>query len=413
MQLNHFYLSLQEYGLKKAKRPKDWLEAFFLLKQLLNEKDDGSRQVVFIDEMPWLDTPKSGFVTGLESFWNGWGSARKNLLLIVCGSATSWMRDKLINNYGGLYGRVTYEIDLSPFSLIETEDYFKDKGILFSRYDIAQSYMIVGGIPYYLNYFQKDLSLAQNIDFLFFEKHAKLFDEYERLFVSIFSNPAQIMSIVELLGKRRMGYTRNEISEKLAVSNGGNLTANLNALISSDFITKYVPFGFSGKQIYYKLIDPFCLFYLHFIKKPNRPTEGFWEEHVSSHEITTWRGLAFENVCFKHIQQIKEALSITGVISTESAWTQQKEGERDGTQIDMLIDRADNVVNLCEIKYYSDIFSVDKNYYMTMLHRRHVLQEVVPRKKAVRNTLITTYGVKRNEYSDIFSNVITLEELFR
>ena len=412
-QLDHFYLSLKEYGLTGEKRPSDWLEAFFLLRKLLRQKDDGNRQIVFIDELPWLDTPRSGFITGFESFWNGWGNSRHNLMVIVCGSATSWMKDKLINNYGGLYGRVTYEIRLSPFNFYETELFFKEKGVNFSRYDIAESYMIIGGIPYYLGYFNRSLSLAQNIDEIFFKEHAKLENEYNRLFNSIFTNPEHIKAIVELLGKKRMGYTKGEIANKLGVSNNGDLTKSLNALEASDFIIRYVPFGYSGKLIHYKLIDPFCLFHIHFMIAKGDCSAKYWSENLSSQQIVSWKGFAFENVCFQHIEQIKSALSISGISSSLSAWSPKGDDGKDGTQIDMLINRADNIVNLCEIKYYGDTFSVDKKLYMAMIHRINMLEQALPAKKSVRSTLITTYGIKRNEYSNIFTNVITLDDLYR
>ena len=411
-QLNQFYISLREYGLENEKKPKDWQEAFFLLRKLLQQKDDGSRQVVFIDELPWLDTPRSGFLTGLESFWNGWGSARHNLMVIVCGSATSWMRDKLINNYGGLYGRVTYEIYLSQFNLYETEQYFKERGIEFSRYDIAESYMVVGGIPFYLGYFKRGLSLPQNIDEIFFKQHAKLKDEYDRLFNSIFFNPERIKAIVELLANRRLGYTRKEIAESLNIANNGQLSEDLSALIVSDFVIKYVPFGYSGKQEHYKLVDNFCLFHLRFLKKRKSTSQNYWEENLSSNSIVSWRGYAFEDVCFNHIEQIKSALSIAGVNVEASAWSPKGEDGADGMQIDMLLCRADNIVNLCEIKYYSNLFNTDKKTYMQMMSRKESLQIMLAPTKSVRNTLITTFGLKQNEYSNVFTNVITLDDLF-
>ena len=191
-QLKHFYFSLQMQGMKKSKCPSSWMEAFFMLSQLLEAKDNGKRQVVFLDELPWMDTPRSGFITAFEGFWNTWGCHRDNLMLVVCGSANSWMLDNLVNSHGGLYGRTTYEVKLSPFKLGECEQFLKKKGIRMSRYDIVQSYMVLGGIPYYLGYMKKGLSLAQNIDLLFFEKDAKLRNEYDRLFASVFSNPEQI-----------------------------------------------------------------------------------------------------------------------------------------------------------------------------------------------------------------------------
>ena len=411
-QLDHFYLSLKDYGLINAKKPENWLEAFFLLRTLLKQKDTGERQVVFIDELPWLDTQRSGFITGFESFWNGWGASRNNLMVIVCGSATSWMMDRLINNYGGLYGRVTSEIYIAPFSLREVELFFEERGIGLSRYDIVGSYMAVGGIPFYLGYFNRQLSLAQNLDQLFFKPHARLKDEYRRLFASTFINADKIMAIVGILGKKRSGYTRKKIAEKLKVPNNGKLSEELHALISNGFVAQYVPFGYSGKQVHYKLTDPFCLFYIHFMKNINNSSSRFWEENLSSGQVVSWKGYAFENVCFNHISSIKSALSINGINSNESAWFFTGEKGEDGAQIDMLIDRADNIVNLCEMKYYSDVFDVDKELYMKMLHRKRMLEEKIPARKTVINTLITTFGITKNEYGNIFSNVITLDDLF-
>ena len=327
-QLQAFYYSLISHGMKKDHCPSDWLEAFFMLEMFLQKIDDGSRQLIFLDELPWMDTPKSGFITGLESFWNNW-ACHRNVMLIVSGSATSWMRDKLINNHGGLYGRVTWEIKLEPFNLKECELLFKENKINLSRYDIVQSYMIFGGIPYYLGYFKRGRSLAQNVDDLFFAKGAKLSMEYDRLFASVFTNPDMMKALT--------GYTE-----------GGTLSEALKALIVSDFIIKYVPFGYSKREEHYKLVDPFCIFYLDFIEKNGMIPETFWLSNVTSPPIITWRGHAFENVCFNHIEQIKKALGISGISTTQSAWTKMGE-EYKGTQIDMIISRKDNIVNMCEM----------------------------------------------------------------
>ena len=247
LQLDHFYNSLVLQGMEKCEKPTNWLDAFLLLEKFLQSKDDGSRQVVFLDELPWLDSPKSGFIRAFEAFWNTWGCHRKNLMVIVCGSANSWIQDKLLNNHGGLYNRVTYEIKLSPFSLKECEDFYKSNNVKLSRYDIVQSYMIFGGIPYYMGYINPEMSLAQNVDKLFFAKNAVLRDEYNRLFASVFTNPEAVKNIVQLLYTRNAGFTRREIVERLKITDGGSFSRNLNALISSDFITKYVPFGY-GKE---------------------------------------------------------------------------------------------------------------------------------------------------------------------
>ncbi len=411
LQLEHFYNSLVLHGMEETEKPKSWMEAFLLLEKFLQKIDDGARQLVFLDELPWLDTARSGFIRAFEGFWNTWGCHRKNLMVIVCGSANSWIQDKLINNHGGLYNRVTYEMKLSPFTLSECEEFYESSHVRLSRYDIVQSYMIFGGIPYYMGYVNGELSLAQNIDHLFFARNAALRDEYDRLFASVFVNPGALKSIVQLLYTRNAGFTRREITEKLGITDGGRLSRNLNALIASDFIVKYVPFGLNKREEHYKLIDPFCIFYLHFINGQRRVNEKFWQQNVTSAPVTIWRGFAFENVCFNHVHQIKRALGISGVISAHSAWS-KKSGDEAGTQIDLLISRNDNVINMCEMKYYGGKFSVDKNYYAVILRRQEILAEEVSRKAAIRSTLITTFGLLHNEYSGVFTNVITLDDLF-
>ena len=410
-QLEQFYYSLLRQGMKRSHRPANWLEAFFMLEMLLQEKDNGTRQVVFLDELPWLDTPRSGFITALEGFWNNWCCNRHNLMLIVCGSASSWILDKLINNHGGLYGRITHEIRLSPLNLCETEAFFREKGVRLSRYDIAQSYMILGGIPYYLGYFEPGLSLAQNIDMLFFNSQAKLKDEYHRLFTSVFDSPEYMKKLVEFISRRSKGYTRKELVEEGGFSEGTRLTDALRALIAGDFVVRYVPFGHSKKEIHYKLSDPFCVFWLHFLSDPRQKSSNFWQAIQESPRGNAWKGLAFEQVCFHHIDQIKAKLGISGIRTNESAWILKSE-ESIGTQIDLILDRGDNVINACEIKFSGKIYSVDQNYYHLLLHRCELLRESVPRRKTVLNTLITTFGLVYNEYSGIFSGVVTMDDLF-
>ena len=409
-QLRAFYYSLISQGMKKEHCPKDWLEAFFMLEMYLQSRDDGARQIVFLDELPWMDTPKSGFITAFESFWNSW-ACHRNVMVIISGSANSWIQDKLINNHGGLYGRVTYEIKLEPFTLRECELLFRERGIGLSRYDIVQSYMIFGGIPFYLNYFQRGFSLAQNVDALFFEQGAKLHPEFDRLFSSVFVNPEMMIKIVRSLSAKSTGLTRNEISRKTGISEGGGLTDALKALIVSDFVIKYTPFAESRREALYKLTDPFCIFYLRFVEKRDTLPDRFWHENVVSQPIVSWRGFAFENVCFCHIGQIKRALGISGISSTQSAWRNQAEGDR-GTQIDLVISRKDHIVDMCEMKFYSSVFSVDKKYDLLIRHRRSVLGTVIPKKSAVHSVLITTYGIKENEYRWVFDNVITMDDLF-
>lgn len=412
-QLRQFYFSLQLSGMAKSKCPSTWFDAFFMLEMWLQSKDDGSRQVVFLDELPWMDTPKSGFMTAFEGFWNNWACHRPNLMLIVCGSANSWILDNLINNHGGLYGRVTYEIRLSPFSLAECEDFFKSAGVNLSRYDIVQSNMIVGGIPYYLNCFQRGLSLSQNIDGLFFSEYPRLRDEFDRLFASIFSNPEEMKRVVRFLARRRAGFTRSELVEGLKTTDSGAFSKMLKALVASDFIISYIPFGENRRNAHYRLVDPLCIFYLKFVEGKENMDQEFWTHGQSNQSLISWRGLAFEDVCLRHVSQIKAALGIQGVSSTVSTWTNIGDGVQEGTQIDLLIMRKDNVVNLCEMKFYNDTFHVDKNYWQTMMRRQNLLSSQLPRRMAVNNVLISTFGLADGEYSGVFQNSVVLDDLFR
>ena len=410
-QLKHFYNSLLLKGMKKEECPDNWLDAFLMLELFLESKNTSEKQVIFLDELPWMDTPKSGFITAFEGFWNTWGCHRDNLIVIVCGSATSWITDNLINSHGGLYNRLTFEMKLSPFTLGECEQYFISEGIKLSRYDITQAYMITGGIPYYLSYFKKGKSLPQNIDELFFVKNAKLKNEFERLFFSIFNRPEMMIDIIRFLSTRNAGFTRNELAEGIGYSSGGTFSQALNALIESDFIVKYIPFGYSKRKEHYKLVDPFCMFYIKFVGNKNKLNETFWQNNQVAQSVVSWRGFAFESVCFNHIDQIKQTLGISGVSATCSAWS-KKEDDLDGTQIDLIIERKDNVVNMCEIKFYGNDFSMNEDYYKVLINRQELLSKELSPKVIIHNTLITTYGLKYNEYSSFFDNVITIDDLF-
>ena len=411
-QLKHFYRSLTEQGMEKHGCPSSWLDAFYMLEDLLSEKDDGKgRLLIFIDEIQWLDTPRAGFMTGLEAFWNGWACHRRNIMLIVCGSSTSWILDKVINNHGGLYDRVTRQINLKPFSLYECEKMFEDSGVEMSRYDMVQSYMMVGGIPYYMKYFSRELSFPQNIDAIFFDEGAPLRDEFNRLFSSLFVNPEVMLSIVTALSKKNRGLTRKELLNQTGLSDSGEFSNQLKALISGDFIIKYSSLG-NGREPFYKLTDPFCIFWLKFVKN-SKPGRTDWTGISESPSVTSWRGLAFENVCFNHIDAIKEALGIRGVSTEESMWSKIGDDDEAGTQIDLIIKRRDNVVNMCEAKFYSDEFAVNKDYHFKLIRRKNMLNELIPKKAVVHNTLITTYGLKPGEYASDFIHVVTMDDLFK
>ena len=407
-QLEHFASSLELYGIKVERKIEDWFDAFFNLTKYIMQCDRSTKKVIFIDELPWLDTKGSNFISAFEGFWNGFGCSRDDLLVIVCGSATSWIENELINNTRGLYGRVTYEIKLNPFTLKETKDFLESKNINFSLYDITQAYMIFGGIPYYLNYIDKKYSLAQNIDNLFFKNNALLLLEFDRLFNSIFTFSDKAKEIIKLLSTNSVGFTREEISKSLKISDGGGLSKYLNSLIASNFIIKYVPFGFSKRETHYKLIDPFCIFFIKFVLDKT-DVKNLWTEDSSSQKISSWRGYAFENVCFNHIDQIKFALGISSVSTNISAFYNKE----DGYQIDLIIERRDNIINLCEIKFYSDEFKITKDYFLKINRRTNLLMEKINKKYSIMNTLISTFGIYKNEYYYSFANSITLEDLFK
>ncbi len=411
-QLESFYYTLLNHGLEGFKAPKSWMEAFFQLEQLLQNQDNGSRQVVFIDELPWMDTPRSGFLPAFENFWNGWCSGKDNIMLIVCGSATSWILSNLSRNKGGLYGRLTAEIKLSPFRLHECEEYFEQANVQMSQYDILQSYMVFGGIPYYLSYFQKGLSFEQNADRILFGQKPRLHDEYNRLFAAIFNNPEESKKVVNLLATRHTGFTREEISHLADIPIGGGLSCTLAALVESDFIMRYTPYRKPKTTVCYKLIDNFCLFWLKYVK-PNVHNANFINDNCTSDIMRAWHGIAFEEVCWQHIEQIKQALGISGVQTSLSAWSVRGDDGKDGVLIDLLIARNDNVVNLCEMKFSNTQYTIRKDEDMHLRRRIEALKSTLSPKQTIHLTMITTYGVATGKYNGIVQKEVCMEDLFR
>ena len=412
-QLDHFHRSLVLYGWKDTRKPESWLEAFYMLEDLLIEKySDKDRILVFIDEIQWLDTPRAKFMTGFEAFWNGWACHKKNVMVIVCGSSSSWILDNMINNHGGLYGRVTCEMKIYAFTLAETERFFESKGIFMSRYDVTQAYMMVGGIPFYLKQFDRELSLPQNIDAIFFSSKAPLKREFDRMFESLFTNAETMKKIIKAIGSKNKGLTRAEIVMDTGISDSGDFSKQLNALIAGDFIIKYSSFGDSKRDTNYKLIDPFSIFYLSFMNGHSDGEKINWINLEDNQKVTVWKGHAFENVCWNHTEQIKTALQIAGVSATESLWSKKGDDTSRGTQIDLIISRKDNVINMCEMKFYSEEFEVDKDYHLVLENRKKLLRERIPKKATVHNTLITTYGLKKRGYWSDFVRVVTIDQLF-
>ena len=411
VQLEAFKRSLISSGDKCCPDIKSWMDAFERLKELIRASKQ-KKKIVFIDEAAWIDTPKSGFVSALENFWNGWATARKDILLVICASATSWIIKKVFRNRGGLHNRVTYKIPLAPFTLKECELFAKMQGLRLNRYQLLNLYLAMGGVALYWKMLDKRFSAAQNIDLLFFGPKAKLGDEFERLFNSIFDHADQCMSIVRTLGRRHSGYTRGEISQLTGIAPNGELTKMLKALVGSEFVMRYKPMSPGHRQEdHYRLTDHFCWFWLHFKERKHVVEQDYWQHHLKESEVSSWRGLAFEEVCFRHIRQIKYALQIAGVSSRESAYLVRGDGEQDGLQIDLLIDRADDVVNVCEMKFNKTALTVTKAYASRLAQRLESLERAWPDKTFVL-TLVSAHEATANEYSEAFAATVTLDDLF-
>lgn len=411
-QLYGWNSSLRDYGLQTETSPKTWLEAFNLLKILIQQSPN-KKKVIFIDEMPWLDTPKSKFVNALEFFWNNWASGRTDVLLIVCGSATSWIINKLFKNHGGLHNRITHRILVSPFTLNECEKYIRGRGISLSRYDIIETYMIMGGIPFYWSLLEKGKSVAQNIDSLFFAETGSLKYEFTELYRSLFKNPEQYINIVISLGTSQSGKTRDEIIAECNLPSSGTITTMLEDLEHCGFISQTPRYNLKNKGKYY-LTDNFTLFYIKYMQTQTISDAEYWTHNYMSSQHRSWAGLAFERVCFKHIQQIKQALGISGVLANVYTWqTRTSDSGQSGAQIDMLIDRADNMVNICEMKFSRTPYVITDADAESINNKVERFSESINYIKSVNVAMVTVKGIANNAHSGIVHNVITAEDLFK
>ncbi len=406
-QLKNFYKSVCRYDKTAKNAPDNWLDAFDLLIDYL-EKINIDRKVIFLDELPWMDTPNSGFITALEHFWNGWASGRKDIILIVSGSATSWMMNNLIMNYGGLHGRLTQKIFLQPFDLDETNTFLKNKGINLSSYELAECYMILGGIPYYLEFLDRSMSLAQNIDRTIFNPNGELYSEFQSVYCSLFKKPDLYIKTVEALSRKSKGLSRNEIITELNIKSGNALTSVLEDLEYCGFIRKYNILK-SQKNSIYQLTDFFTLFYFHFVEKSSFYDLQYWSNIQRSNEFYAWAGYTFEMLMLQNIEKIKQKLGISGVKTEVYAWRSKTSDP--GAQIDLVIDRNDNTINLCEIKFCESEFAIDKDYDRILRNKITAFITETKTKKTVQLTMITTHGLKQNMYSSTAQNEVVLEDL--
>jgi len=414
-QLQNFSYQLAEFmGLKMPlKEPKNWLEAFRMLINYLKEKKDNRKQVVFLDELPWLATPKSGFLRGLSYFWNSW-ALNQNIVVVICGSAASWMIQKVVNHKGGLHNRITKRLQLYPFTLLETEQYLQSKNIRLNRYQLVQIYMAIGGIPHYLEEIETGMSAVQIIDEICFSETGLLRDEFLKLYPALFDNAENHIAIIRALATTRQGLNRTEIITKSKLPNGGSLTRVLGELIQSGFISIYQPFNKKKKDTLYRLTDEYSLFYLQFIEKNLGYKKEVWQRLSQTQLYKSWSGYAYENICLKHVDQIKEALKIGGVYSTASSFYKKGTPHEKGAQIDLLIDRNDQIINLFEIKFYKEEMLLSKADAMQLRAKMTVFQRATNTKKHLFLSLITTFGLSPNKHSiGLIDQVLTLDDLFK
>jgi len=391
-----------------GKPPSNWMEAFFMLINYLKALPKNKKQVVFLDELPWLSTHRSGFLRGLSYFWNSW-AVNQNLVVVICGSAASWMIQKVVNDKGGLHNRITKRLYLQPFTLAETEEYLQSRNIKLNRYHLSQLY----SIPHYLKEVEGGKSATQNIEDICFSNTGLLRDEFSNLYAALFDHSDNHVAIVRGLAKRRGGMTRNNLIKEAKIPNGGTITKVLNELSQSGFIEIYMPFGKKSKDKIYRLTDEYSLFYLQFIEKNMHEKGAVWKRLIQTQEYKIWCGYAFENICLKHITEIKKALSIGGVYASSSTFYKKGTKKEKGTQIDLLLDRNDQIINIFEIKFYNKEFTVSKSYAQTLQDKSAIFQETTKTRKHLFLTLITTFGISQNEHSlGLIDQVLTLDDLF-
>ena len=394
------------------KIPSSWNKAFHLLRKYLEAKKGLDKMVVFFDEVPWLASPKSGFLRSLGYFWNDWAS-KQNIVLVICGSAASWMIKNVVREKGGLYNRLTRRIILRPFNLLETEAFLKAKNINLDYYQIIQLYMAMGGIPHYLKEVEAGLSVAQNIDQICFSETGLLRDEFSQLYAALFKNSENHIAAIRALATRWQGLTRKEIIDISKLPNGGNFTNLLEELITSGFVTAYFPFNKRKKEKLYRLTDEYSLFYLHFMENKANAGLGIWQLLSQTQAYKSWSGYAFESLCLKHILQIKKGLGISGVYTYTSAFSFKGNDYLPGIQIDLLIDRNDHVINICEMKFYNSSFSISKAAAVQWRNKMGIFKEISKTQKQIFITLITTFGLNHNQHSlGLIDKVLTMAVLF-
>lgn len=380
--------------------PATWQEAFSTLRECIDSIKGNKKKVIFFDELPWLDSRRSGFLSAFGYFWNTYVDRRSDILVVICGSAASWIIDKVVNNKGGLHNRITQRIRLLPFTLHETQAYLQQQNINLDNYQILQLYMVMGGVPAYLKAVERGLSAEQNIESCCFSKDGVLTNEFHNLYPALFNNPQDHIEVIRALSQKSKGLTRSQLLKASKLLTGGSATTVLTELEESGFIQKTYPFGKKEKDSLYRLIDEYSLFYLRFMEKEGQQSykKIGWSSMQKTPAHTAWGGYAFENICIKHVDQIKKALQIGGVYTTFSSWIQTGKGKDRGAQIDLVIDRADKCINICEMKFSTTPYLIDKKYADSLQNKVMQFRQSTQTNKTLFLTFITTYGVVDNDY---------------
>jgi hypothetical protein len=411
-QFTAFVDAMNDYGFDVPEQPKDWMQAFIMLKNALKKKvNNGEQCIVFIDELPAMDAEGSNVAGAVGYFWNSWASQYDNFVFIICGSATSWMITNVIDSKGGLHDRITVEMPIHPFTLKETEQYLEYQHFLWNRQMVLQAYMIFGGIPYYLSLLDKEESLVQNVDRLFFSQDIQMRREFRRLFNTLYKNPEKYIDIIKALNKSRKGLTREEIASELKCSNNGHLGKQLEDLVCCDLIRKNIvrEKEIKRKDAIYQLCDFFSLFYLTFIERAE-VEQQYWSHHINTPEVNSWMGLTYERICMAHIQQIKHSLHLDTISTLSYSW--RSKTSTPAAQIDIIIERADKIINICEVKYCQGEYNLDKDEYERIKKRKNAFIQETGLRHVPWLTMITTEGVARGKYSEMIQTQVTLDDLF-
>lgn len=390
----------------------NWHEAFAALSAYL-EASTENRKVIFFDELPWVDTHGSDLVDELEYFWANWVQNRDDIVFVACGSATSWMKEKMEDNQGGLHNRITHRIYLRPFYLSECRDYLVSHGFDWDDYLIMQCYMILGGVPYYLSLLRPYLSLPQNIDNLFFQTGGDLRDEFDELYSALFRNSDRYVKIVQYLASKREGFTRQQIEAATGFS-GGGLTKMLSNLERCNFIVSYQQFGNKSKLLLYRLCDFYTIFYFKYICNNNSRDEHYWQHHYQDRSVEAWEGFSFEQLCLIHLPHIKYGLGIAGIATESSAWrfVPSADDDRRGAQVDLVIRRSDKMIHLCEMKFSEGPYAIKADYETRLRERRELFMDVTGITRGIVLTMITPRGLKPGSHNTHIHSEITCKHLF-